>query len=76
MNSKQYAKKYEKERIAEIVKKAKGDIKESYNRFPTGEAYHYNLGLISALRNNMDIITAKTCLVLGNLNYGYYKESK
>ena len=75
MNSKQYAREYKKERIAGIIKKAKQDIKQSYLRFPAGEAYHYNLGLISALRNSMDIITAKTCLELSNLNYGYYKEA-
>ena len=76
MNSKQYARKYEKEKIEGIIKKAKQDIKQSYLRFPSNEAYHYNLGLMDALRNDIDIITAKTYIELRKLNYGYYEESK
>ena len=76
MNIKEYASKYKKERIAGIIEKAKKDIKQSYNRFPDNKAYYYNLGLISALRNDIDIITAKTFIELRNLNYEYSKGSR
>ena len=77
MNSKQYARKYKKERITGIIEEAKKDIKKNYhnNRFSANEAYYYNEGLIKALRNDLDIITAKTYLELSNLNYEYCKEA-
>ena len=73
MNSKQYLKKYKKERMAGIIEKAKKDIKENYNCFSNNNAYHYNLGLIDTLRNDIDIITAKTYIDLRILNFRYYK---
>lgn len=75
MNSKQYARKYEKERIVGIIKKAEEDIKENYNHFSVNEAYYYNQGMIEALRNDIDIITAKTYIELRTLNHRYYKEN-
>jgi len=76
MHSKQYARQYKKERIAGIIEKAKQDIKESYNRFYSKEAYYYNQGLIEALRNDIDIITAKTYIELRTLNWRLFNHEK